>query len=113
MKDQYIIWGSGVFAIRGLRKANDIDIIVNKECWNKLIKKYPPHGEKVNLIKMNDIEIWNDCMNLTEQIDQMIKDKDVIEGYPFMKLKYTIVWKKFLNREKDQKDIALLEKLLK
>lgn len=30
-EDQYIIWGSGVLAIRGIRDASDIDIIVSKD----------------------------------------------------------------------------------
>ncbi len=112
-EDQYIIWGSGVLAIRGLRKASDVDIVVSKNCWDNLMKKYSPQGKKQNVIKVGNIEIWNDLMNLTDIIDQMIINKDLIEGYPFMKVKYTIEWKKFLNREKDKKDILLLEKLLK
>lgn len=51
-------------------------------------------------------------MNLTDKIDQMIMDKDLIEEYPFMKMKYTIEWKKFLNRKKDIKDLLILEKIL-
>lgn len=112
-EDQYIIWGSGVLAIRGIREASDVDIIVSKNCWNNLIKKYPVQGSKLNLLKIGNIEIWKDCMNLTDKVDQMIIDKDIIEGYPFMKLEYTIEWKTFLNREKDKKDILLLEKILK
>ena len=64
------------------------------------------------MIKIGNIEIWNDCMNLTDKIDVMIQDKDIIEGYPFMKIKYTIAWKKFLSRQKDIEDILILEKFL-
>ncbi len=95
-----------------MRKANDIDIIVSKNCWNQLLKKHTPLGKKKNIIRIGNIEIWNDCMNLTDKIDQMISDKDIIEGYPFMKIKYTIEWNQFLNREKDIRDIEILTKLL-
>lgn len=105
----YLIWGSGPLAIRGLRKSHDIDLLVSKQAWNQLIKSYPPATEK--MIRIRKIEIWNDCLNLTDRIDEMIAHADWIEGFPFMTLSDTIAWKNFLHREKDLKDIALIEDL--
>ena len=111
--DEYLIWGSSVLAIRGYRIARDLDIVVTKKCWEKLTKSYVVEGEKLNVIRIKNIEIWNDLLNLTDKLDLVMKDKDVIEGYPFLKLKYTLEWKEFLHREKDITDIQLIEELLK
>ena len=112
-KDQYLIWGSGPLAIRGLREARDVDLIVTKNLWDDLIKKYTPEGPKKNNIKIADIEIWNDLLNLTDKIDEIIADSDSIEGFPFMKLSYTVEWKKNRNSKKDLRDIALIKKYFK
>ena len=109
-EDQYVIWGSGPLAIRGLREARDIDLVVTKDFWDKLVQKYPPEGPKKNKIKIGEIEIWRDLLNLTDQIDAIIADCEIIEGFPFMKLAYTLEWKRYWNSKKDPKDIALIEK---
>ena len=36
-QNQYAIFGSGPLAIRGIRDSNDIDLIVKKKLWNKLM----------------------------------------------------------------------------
>ena len=38
---------------------------------------------------------------------------DFIDGYPVEKLELQLKWKKEQNREKDQKDIVLIERYLK
>lgn len=110
-KDQYLIWGSGPLAVRNIRDSHDIDIVVLKNLWKTLTKKYPPQKEKKNLIKIKNIEIWSDC--LLSNIDELFANRDLIDGYPFMSLHDTIKWKKFLSREKDTDDIVLIEKFLK
>ena len=106
-KDQYLIWGSGPLAIRGLREGKDIDLIVSNQLWQHLVKDYTLLSK--NMIRIGDIEIWNDCLNLTSKIDEMISHPDVIEGFPFMTLTDTIEWKKLMGREKDHKDITLIK----
>jgi hypothetical protein len=46
-------------------------------------------------------------------VEKMIKEADIIDGLPFVKLEYLIEWKKFFRREKDLKDIELIEEFLK
>jgi hypothetical protein len=110
--DQYLIWGSGPLAIRGIREARDIDIIVTGDLWKKLIKKYEPVGLKKNNINIDDIEIWNDLLSLTNRMDEIITDREIIHGFPFMKLSYTLEWKKGMNIQKHSDDIVLIEDLL-
>lgn len=107
----YAITGSGPLAIRGLREASDVDIVVKKELWNELIKRFDPYDERH--IKIGNIEIWGDFINLTERMDAVIDSAETLSGYPFVTLQDTLSWKRFLNREKDQKDISMIESILK
>jgi len=109
-KNQYLIWGSGPLAIRNIRQSNDIDLIVSKHLWDQLIDIYPVASKQ--MIRIGNIEIWNNCLNLTDKIDAMISNPDIFEGFPFMTLTDTIEWKRFMNREKDLKDIDLIEEYL-
>lgn len=106
----YVIIGSGPLVIRNLRRANDIDIVVRKNLWDELAKKFVPHNEKC--IKIGDIEIYHNFFNLTPKIDAIIDNPEIIDGYPFVTLQDTILWKEFLNREKDQKDIIIIKNFL-
>ena len=106
-KNQYLIWGSGPLAIRGIRESRDIDLIVSKQLWDHL-----ECSQTRKMIQRGNIEIWNDCLNLSHKIEQMISHPDMIYGFPFMTLTDTIEWKRFMNRGKDLNDIALIESYL-
>ena len=108
---QYLIWGSGPLTIRGIRESQDIDLLVSKSLWTQFSEKYPPSTQ--HLIRIGNIEMWNDCLNLTPLIDEMLAHPDIIDGLPFMRLTDTIEWKRFMNRDKDIKDIALIQHFLK
>jgi len=109
-KKTYAITGGGPLAIRGLRKAFDIDIVVTEDIWNFLLRKYTPYDE--NHMRIGNIEIWKDLINLTYKKDEVINSAEIIEGYPFVSLNDTILWKQFLNRKKDQNDIKTIEEYL-
>ena len=104
----YIIAGSGPMAIRNIRDAADIDILVNKSLWKALQAQYEATGSTKNRIAIGKVEIWKDWMNLTGKIDEMIENCEMIEGFPFMKLCYVIDWKQYLGRPKDLVDIRLI-----
>ena len=107
---EYAIIGSGPMAIRGLREANDIDVVVKKTLWLELLKRFVPYDSKH--IRIGNIEIWGNFINLTERIDDVIDSAELLAGYPFVTLQDTLFWKKFLNREKDQKDLKMIEETL-
>ena len=110
-QDKFAVFGSGPLAIRKIRESEDVDIIVKPELWEKLIKKYPL--EKENLIKIGKIEVYKDWLNLSDRIDEMIDNAEIIEGFPYVRLKYLLDWKRWMGREKDIKDIKLIEDYLK
>jgi len=108
-KDKFAIFGSGPLAVRGIRKSNDIDIIVKPELWKELKEKYKP---KDRVIKIGKIEIYKDWLPWIKNTNKLIDDADVIKGFRFVKLKYVLQWKKAFARKKDLEDIELIKKYL-
>lgn len=111
--DKFAIFGSGPLAVRGIRDSDDIDIIVSESLWDELMIEHEPFDEKNNLIKIDKIEIWKDWPYLSKTIDEIIDDSETIDGLPFVKLKYVRQWKEGMGREKDKKDIELIDEYLK
>lgn len=110
---KYAIAGSTIMSIRGWRECKDIDIIVKKDLWDFLVKKYSSYQIKDNLIRYGKIEIWKDWMVFTNKIDEMIDSCDFIRSFPCIKLKYLIMWKKYMNRDKDLKDLSFIKEKLR
>ena len=111
--NDFAIFGSSPLVIRNLRQSHDIDLIVKKDLWNKLSQEYVVEGPKNNLIRIGEIEIWNDWLYLKESVEELIDDSEIINGLQFIKLKYVLEWKKKMNRKKDIEDIKLIEEFLK
>ena len=115
---QYAIFGSGPLAVRNLRDANDIDLIVTKELWDELALKHLPHIKQtakgsVMIMPIGNIEICQTWLNMTPKIEEMIKTAEIVEGLPFVRLEYVIEWKTFMGRPKDLNDLKLIEEYLK
>jgi hypothetical protein len=106
-KDKYAIFGSGPICIRGLREANDIDIIVKDDLWDYLSTIYPVEKES---IKTGNIEIFKNWSPWFNDVSELINTAEIINGFPFVKLDYVIEWKKAMGREKDLKDLELINK---
>ncbi|MFA5173611.1 MAG: hypothetical protein WC438_00330 [Candidatus Pacearchaeota archaeon] len=109
-KNQFAVFGSGPLTIRGIRENKDIDIIVKKDLWDKLIKKYQIIDFKK--IDIENIEIYKDWKPWFNDVDKLIDDADIFNGIRFVKLKYVLKWKEEFGREKDKKDIKLIKKYL-
>ena len=116
--DQYAIFGSGPLAIRNLRDANDIDIIVKQELWDIIAKQHNPQQKETpkgmsTSINIGNLEIYNTWLNLTPKINEMIDSAEIIDNLPFVKLEHVIEWKKFMGRDKDINDLKLIKEYLK
>jgi len=110
-EDKFAIFGSGPIAIRNLRMNRDLDVIVKKDLWKKLMKIYPV-DKSVNGIKIGCIEIWDSWPGF-ENIDELIDNADIIEWIRFVKLENVLKWKKVRNMQKDKEDIKLIEDYLR
>jgi hypothetical protein len=110
-KDKYAIFGSGVLAIRNLRDTNDLDIIVKDDLFEELSLKYSIIDNKKIIV--GDVEIFKDWKPWFDDVFKLINDSEIINNYPFVKLKYLLKWKKQVYRQKDLDDIKIIEDYLK
>ncbi len=111
---QYAIFGSGPLAIRGIRQADDIDLIVKPEIWQILISIYDNcFKASNNSICIGDIEIFPVWFDFTpNKVTQIIDTAEIIQGFPFVKLSYVIEWKQSMRRTKDKQDLELIKNYL-
>jgi hypothetical protein len=117
-KDKYVVVGSGSMAAHGIREANDFDILVTFDLWEEFEKDNPVvmSGKTQNIL-FGDLQILgNGSMYRIPEIasiEEMISTADIIEGHPFLKLELVKKFKKNEGREKDLKDIDLIDEYLK
>ena len=115
--NHYVIVGSGIMDVLGIRNANDLDILVSKDLWNILIKDNK-FGNKIKYINSKPyikfsykIEIYQSIpgFNTEDTIKNAERDyKDI----PFISLDCLLKWKKGMNRAKDKEDVLLIENYL-
>lgn len=111
----YVIFGSGPLSIRELCESNDIDILLQESVWNK----YKDRSEwtlgiskfKSDYFHFDNIELFKDWKPGDWDVKYLIESADIISGLPFVNLKEVIKWKEILRRDKDLKDIELINSL--
>lgn len=116
---KYALFSSAPMGIRELKECSDIDLIVFEDLWqkykNKLGWEYRITENGVEYIESDDgvIKIWHDWRPWHQDIALFIKNAEIIDGLPFVRLEYVLEWKKKFGREKDLKDIEIIEKFLR
>lgn len=113
---KYALFGSAPLGIRGLKDCNDIDIIVKENLWNEYKEKNweiktMSHGSQY--LWNDEIELWKDWKPGQWDIEQLIREAEIIDELPFVKLERVLEWKRQNSREKDLKDIKIIEKFLR
>jgi hypothetical protein len=114
---KYALFGSAPLGVRNLRDCHDIDIIMTEDTWNEYQNKTGwttrtrPSGD--NYLEWEDIELCKNWWPGTWNIQQLIDNAEIIDGLPFVRLEDVIRWKRSRGREKDSKDIVIIENFLK
>lgn len=116
-KDQYVVVGSGIMNVLGIRESHDIDIAVTKELHQKLRESGKwEENERYNRIFLNkdiyEIIPQLNWENYDTTIEEAIYSTTIIDGIPFMNLEELIKFKTALGREKDIKDIELIKEYI-
>jgi len=114
--NQYVVVGSGILDVLGIREASDIDIAVTNDLHQKLRetgewKEYERYDRIRVFLKKDVYEIipqldWESYNTTTEEA---ISSAVIVEDIPFMNLDELIKFKTALGREKDFKDIKLIK----
>ena len=117
--DKFAVGGSGSLAVRGIREANDLDLVVSDGLWEELLEKYSPVKDDdigkagINKIVLSkNIEVWGKFEGLFSAAEQ-IKTADEIEGIKYVNLEIIKIIKTQYGRIEDQRDVMLIEKYLK
>jgi len=113
---KYALFGSAPLGIRKLRNCCDVDIIVTEDLWKECQKvgldfKVMPSGSPC--LFRDKIEIFKDWQPGHWDIQKLINEAEIIDGLPFVKIQRVLEWKKLGGREKDLKDIEIIEKFLR
>lgn len=114
---KYALFGSAPLGVRGLRECHDIDIVVMEDLWNDYSSKngweVKKHSDGTSYLVNGSIELWKDWGPGQWDINRLIKEAEVIDELPFVKLEYVVEWKKLYGRDKDFKDVETIEKFLR
>ncbi len=115
-KNEYILISSGSMVMHGLKEnARDLDIAVSPKLYDELIKKYNPkcfeYTMEGKLVKYYSFDVFDFSVE-----SYNIENRTFIDGIPVQNLNSLLEFKKglfkSLNREKDKKDISLIENYL-
>lgn len=115
---EYAVIGSGVMSAYGIRAHRDIDLVITEELFLDLkkngwkVKQIRPDFEVVvfGIVEASPKMVTLD--NYKPDIQKLIKTADNINGVAFTKLTEVIDFKRALGRDKDMKDIEMIEDFL-
>lgn len=110
--NQFIVVGSGIMAAVGIRDSDDIDMIVSEELFRQLEDSGWEHDEWADQVVLK-----RDVFDIGTQwdgkaIDELIDTATRIEGIPYLSLQDLRKWKKEKGRDKDIRDIKLIDAYL-
>lgn len=120
--DDLVVCGSASLFVRGLkREPQDLDIVARNVAWDRALK----YGEALSAPFDDVLSVQFRCRDLLIEIlngwfpgelgwsvNYLIHSADLINGYRFMSLEQTLIWKKRLKRDKDLEDIKAIERYL-
>ena len=112
--DDYAIFGSGPMVAHGLKEFDhDIDVIARGPAWEKAMTlgtviQAPMRDHVVRLFD-NKIEIFDGWKPGEWDKDELIDSAEIFDGIRYVQLEKCLEHKKRLLRNKDLKDIKLIE----
>lgn len=117
---EYIVLGSGVLGALRIREIGDIDLLVSERLFDELKDNGWGYGEiKIEgrmrkKLSKEYIEVYKDFWYGKEKPEtmHMIAEAYMINGIPFLPLRKLLEIKSVLGREKDLRDIKLIEEYL-
>lgn len=121
---QYAVFGGALLDAWGIRRANDLDIIVTPELFDKLKKDgswQEDHGPNYELLRKGEADVTTvqDTPSVIGKGKycpdrlQLIKDAVIIHGVPFVRVEEVLACKADYDRPKDHADIAAIKDYIK
>ena len=111
-KEDFVIYGSAPMVLRGLKeKNNDLDVLVRDSLWDKLSVKYP-NNVNGDYIDINGVSFTHTDKNFLGDIDEVIKNSDIIDGYHILSILETKRWKETAGGERHLADVKKIDEYL-
>lgn len=111
-KEDFVIYGSAPMVLRGLKeKNNDLDVLVRDSLWDKLSVKYP-NNVNGDYIDINGVSFTHTDKNFLGDIDEVIKNSDIIDGYHILSILETKRWKEKVGGERHLADVKKIDEYL-
>lgn len=116
-----IVIGSGILDVLDIRVSSDLDIVVTptvlEQLENDVRFKKDVRDSGTRFEGPDMIEVWGGWTepgtNTVRDFDALLADSSVIGGVRYMNLAYVRAWKAAKGREKDVKDIRLIDEYTK
>ena len=111
-EDAYAVFGSGPLAIRGIRENHDLDVIVTPDLWRELGRKHAvtTKSGRPDTIHIGPIQIlqagYRDFRPFLDDNLVLIREAEIIDGVPFVRLEHLLGCKKMMKGEKHERDVA-------
>ena len=121
-QDKFIVVGSGIMTMHGLKDAHDIDLVVSPEILKSYSKKtdwetkYYAYPEEIGktYLQNSDLEMYLDVNygNFNPTLDELLGRAEYFDDIPFISLEDLIKFKTEYNRPKDHIDIQKIKTYL-
>jgi len=114
---EYVVYWGWPLWVRWIREADDVDVCVSRSVRLRLLQS-GKHNVIATKYGNESFIVWNMEVAYTipwlsfNEIEDAIKNADIIDGVAYLSLSYTKQSKKYMNREKDRIDIALIDAYL-
>ncbi len=108
-KDSYVVVGSGILGALDIRASNDIDLVVTEEVYRYIKSLAWEQGfwsDKV-VFKKDVFDIGNDWYG--KSAEDLLEQAQIVDGIPYLSLDNVYEWKKTNAREKDLRDLKLID----
>lgn len=108
----FAVFGSGPLMARGLRDSADFDVVARGAAWRRALELGQPEaagsgGQKISL--SGNIDVFDSWGPGEWDVDALINEADVIADIRFVRLAEVRRWKERLGRDKDQRDLTLID----
>lgn len=112
---KFAIFGSGPLVIRGLKEFNDLDLLVSADIFSQYLNDagWKLKGSREDgVLQKGRIDMAKTWKPGEWDAGKLIKEAEMVNGWPCVRLEEVLRWKGIRKAEKDIKDIEILKKCL-
>jgi hypothetical protein len=115
-ENSYVVFGSCVMQMFGIREARDIDIVVTPEVFEKFKVSgnwRVVQNDGFETLEKDEFDLtisWDHPEGLPN-VEELLNEATVIDGVPCVMLERVASWKREQKRDKDLRDLELISSI--